>query len=114
NMNKRRSLSALIVTGFFVAMASAMPAQAWDRGNVETFAVLPDGAAGPEGLTVGPDGNVYVTTFNPTGAGNGQLYVFNRNNGALLRQVTVQNSTSALLGLAFHPTTHKLLIIDFG
>jgi len=114
NMKKRRSLPALIGIGFFVAMATAMPAQAWDRGNVETFAVLPDGAAGPEGLTVGPDGNVYVTTFNPSGAGTGQLYVFNRNTGALLRQVSVQNSTPALLGLAFHPTTQQLLIIDFG
>jgi sugar lactone lactonase YvrE len=92
-------------------------ATAWDRGNVETFATLPAGATGPEGLTVGPDGKVYVTTFgfNAQGpqAGPGQLYVFD-GNGKLLRQVNVTGSTSHLLGLAFNPTTHALLVIDFG
>ena len=58
----------------------ATPAAAWDRGQAEIFAMLPDGSTGPEGLTVGPDGNVYVTTFgfNSTGdqPGLGQLFVF--------------------------------------
>jgi sugar lactone lactonase YvrE len=92
-------------------------AKAWDRGDVELFATLPAGATGPEGLTVGPDGKVYVTTFgfNAQGEqpGPGKLYVFN-DDGKLLRQVNVANSTSHLLGLAFHPTTHALLVIDFG
>jgi hypothetical protein len=56
-------------------LAVAGNAAAWDRGNVETFAILPDGATGPEWIAVGPDGNVYVTTFgfNSTGpvAGSG-------------------------------------------
>jgi sugar lactone lactonase YvrE len=68
-------------------------------------------------LTVGADGKVYVTTFgfNAQGAqpGPGKLYVFN-DDGKLLRQVNVAGSTSHLLGLAFHPTTHALLVIDFG
>jgi len=84
---------------------------------VELFATLPAGAAGPEGLAVGADGKVYVTTFgfNAQGEqpGPGKLYVFN-DDGKLLRQVNVAGSTSHLLGLAFHPTTHALLVIDFG
>jgi sugar lactone lactonase YvrE len=95
----------------------AMPdGRAFERTPAELFAVLPPGSTGPEGLTVGPDHNVYVTTFNPTGIGpfkTGQLYVFNPG-GRLLRQVSVQNSSPALLGLAFHPTTGALLVIDFG
>jgi hypothetical protein len=31
--------------------------QVLDRPQAHTLAVLPDGATGPEGLTVGPDGN---------------------------------------------------------
>jgi sugar lactone lactonase YvrE len=93
------------------------PAQAWDRGDTDIFAVLPAGATGPEGLAVGPDGNVYVTTFgfNSSGpvSGAGQLYVFNQN-GQLLRQKSVAGSSSHLLGIGFHPTTHALLVIDFG
>jgi sugar lactone lactonase YvrE len=98
-------------------LAIARPAKSWDRGSVETFATLPAGATGPEGLTVAPDGKVYVTTFgfDATGAqpGPGQLYVYDPN-GKLLRQVSVTPSSSHLLGLAFHPTTHMLLVIDFG
>ena len=90
------------------------PAGAWDRGEVETFAVLPAGTPMIEGLTVGRDGNVYVTTFNPTAtSGNALLFVFN-DDGELLRQVTIQGSSPATLGLAFHPTTHILLVVDFG
>ena len=79
--------------------------------------MLPNGATGPEGLAVGADGNVYVTTFgfNASGpvSGAGQLYVFDKN-GHLLRQKSVANSSSHLLGIGFHPTSHALLVIDFG
>ena len=53
--------------------------------------------------------------FNAQGEqpGPGKLYVFS-DDGRLLRQVNVASSTSHLLDLAFHPSTHALLIIDFG
>jgi len=104
---------------FVVLVVGLLPltGTAWDRGHVERFATLPAGSTGPEGLTVGPDGNVYVTTFgfNAQGAVDslGQLFVF-RPNGKLLRQVSIANSTSHLLDLGFHPSTHALLVIDFG
>jgi sugar lactone lactonase YvrE len=118
---------ALAVPLLFSIGLAGSPALADDHGNSGSpighgpalpFATLPAGATGPEGLTVGPDGNVYVTTFgfNATGAasGNGQLYVFDDDNGRLLRQVNIQGSSVHLLGLAFHPTTGALLVIDFG
>ena len=72
---------------------------AWDRGNVETFAVLPEGAPKIEGLTVGNDGNVYVSTLDPTAvSGSAQLFVFN-DGGKLLRNVTIAGSSPATLGL---------------
>jgi sugar lactone lactonase YvrE len=116
NCTQRLSLAAAFA--MLSILSSILPASAWDRGEVETFAVLPQGATGPEGITVGPDGNVYVTTFgfNSSGpvAGPGQLYVFRDRDGRLIRQVSVAGSSAQLLGLAFHPTTDALLVIDFG
>ncbi len=92
-----------------------LQAAAWDRGEVETFATLPAGNANPEGIAADKHGNIYVTTFAPTApAGTlGQLFVFDRH-GQLVRQVGVKGSSSALLGLDFHPKTGALLVIDFG
>ena len=91
--------------------------QVLDRPQAHTLAVLPDGATGPEGLTVGPDGNLYVGTFgyNAQGevGGNGQLYVFTPD-GDLIRQISVADSTPHLLGLAFQPETGRLLVLDAG
>src|SRR5918911_565092 len=78
------------------------PAGAWDRANVETLAVLPQGATGPEGIAVGPDG-VYVGTFGFSAAGPvagpGKIYVLRENDGKLLRQLNVAGSSAQLLGL---------------
>ena len=115
----RTSIALLI---FSLALAGPLGAAGEDRSAsnrvaAELFAVLPDGASGPEGLTVAPDGNVYVATFGFNAAGSvtglGQLYVFNRE-GKLLRNVGVQHSSPHLLGIAFHPQTGALLVIDFG
>jgi len=92
----------------------AAPAAAWDRGAVQRFATFPPGALNPEGIAVDRStGDFYATGFNPTGAGAGQIYVFG-SNGQFKRTLTVSGSSSALLGLDFHPTTHALLVIDIG
>jgi sugar lactone lactonase YvrE len=110
---RRIGLTVLACAGLFLTF-NPTPAAAWDRGNVDTFAVLPDGAPMIEGLTVGDDGNVYVSTFNPTAvSGNAELFVF-KPDGKLLRRVTIAGSSPATLGLAFHPLTHELLVADFG
>jgi len=105
---------SLLSIGLFLLAA---PAHAWDRGRVRTFAVLPPGSSGPEGLEVGPRGHVYVTGFGFTAAGpatgEGQLTVFDER-GRLLRQVAVHPSSGHLLGLAFHPHSGVLLSNDFG
>ena len=107
-----RHASALIVTFLLLCPISA---GAWERGDVEKFATLPAGNANPEGLTVDANGNLYATTFAPTApAGQlGRLFVFNPH-GQLLRQLSIAGSSSALLGLGFHPQTGALLVIDFG
>jgi hypothetical protein len=107
---------ALICAGF-ASLMHATPAAAFNRANADLFAVLPAGATGPEGLAVAPNGDVYVATFGFNTAGEvpgpGKIYVFN-DNGKLLRTLSVQGTTSHLLGIAFHPRTHALLVIDFG
>lgn len=106
----RTFLSLLLLLCVFV------PANALEHGSAELFAVLPEGSTGPEGLTVGPDGNVYVTTFgfNSNGPVNtpGRLLVF-APDGTLLRNVSVANSSPHLIGLAFNPFTKDLIVLDF-
>ncbi len=106
-----------LISGLFVPP----PANAWERGDVDVLAVLPDVTPGVqssvEGLTVGPDGNIYVPTFgfNTVGAlaGNAVLYVISPG-GDIVRQVTIANSSPHMLGLAFNPVNHFLLVLDFG
>src|SRR5437667_12654592 len=91
-----------------LVLSGGSQAGAWDRGRVDILAVLSDVTPGVpssvEGLTVGPDGNIYVPSFgfNNKGAlrGTAALYVF-KPNGALVRQVPIAGSSPHMLGLAF-------------
>jgi sugar lactone lactonase YvrE len=103
-------VSALVLT---CCLFSPINAAAFERGEVDKFATLPSGLGNPEGITADSHGNIYVTTFMPTGAPPGQLLVFNRQ-GHLQRQVSIQGSSNLLLGLDFHPHTGELLVIDLG
>src|SRR5262245_14289545 len=104
--------TALFLLAFLFLLS--FDAAAWDRGKVERFATLPAGALNPEGIAIEPrSGDVYVTGFNPAGTPPGQIYVFD-DDGRFKRTITVTPASSALLGLDFHPTTHRLLVIDFG
>ena len=113
------SLMALLLTG------GIMPAGAWDRGNTEIFATLPDLPGGPvpsEGLTVGPDGTVYTPSFgiNSQGPVPGPPHLFSfKPNGQLLYDVALVNPGSAqpstlLLGLVFQKSSQTLLICDLS
>ena len=113
-----RFWSAAILLGIL----SATPVSAWDRGEVDVLAVLPDVTPGVpssvEGLTVGPDDNIYVTSFGfnakgPITNGNSVLFVI-KPNGNLVRKVPIANSSPHTLGLAFNPVTGNLLVLDFG
>ena len=97
----------------FIAFSSA--AVAWDRGTVETFATLPAGTIMPEGIAVGPRGDLFVSTFAVTApdTDHGKIVVFD-SGGSLRRVLEVEGSSKLLLGIAFHPTTHDLLVLDFG
>jgi sugar lactone lactonase YvrE len=112
-----KNKAVLLLLASFLLLCAAVPAAAWERGHARIFAVLPNGSSGPEGLTVGPDGNVYVATFGFTSQGSasglGQLFVF-APDGRLLRQVSIAGSSPHLLGLAFNPTTGALIVLDFG
>jgi sugar lactone lactonase YvrE len=106
-------ITLFLLASFLVAYN----ANAWDRGKVERFATLPPKALNPEGIAIEPrSGDVYVTGFNPAGTGPAEIYVFDED-GRFQRTIPVTAATgnsSALLGLDFHPTTHRLLVIDFG
>jgi sugar lactone lactonase YvrE len=113
-------LAAVVV----LALALAPPgARAWDRGHLHTFAVLPDGASGPEGLEVDPHGNVYVATFGFTASGSvdmhdlGRVYMYD-DDGHLQRTFLLTGSSPHLLGLRWRPSPSSpagtLLVADFG
>ena len=110
-----------IALGLMLGVLAAPPAHAWTRGEVDVLAVIPDVTPGVqsdvEGLTVGPDGNIYVPTFgfNTHGAltGNAVLFIF-RPDGSLVRRVTIVGSSPHMLGLAFNPATGALWVLDFG
>src|SRR5580704_6385436 len=98
--------------GLAIGILASLPARAWERGPVDVLAVLPDVTqnvqSSAEGLTVGPDGNIYVTTFgfNTHGAltGNSVLIVISPS-GNIVRKVDIQGSSPHTLGLAFNPVT---------
>jgi len=107
-------ITRLAIAWFACLFLMSLDAAAWDRGAVQRFATLPEGALNPEGITVDSrNGDVYVTGFNPTGAAPAQVYVF-EHTGRLKRTLNVTNSSSALLGIAFHPQTGYLLVADLG
>jgi sugar lactone lactonase YvrE len=107
--------------GLLLGILAAPPASAWKRGDVDVLAVLPDVTPGVkssvEGLTVGPDGNIYVPTFgfNTKGAipGPAVLFVISPS-GNIVRKVTIANSSPHILGLRFNPVNHHLIVLDFG
>ena len=104
-----------------VGVLAAAPAGAWDRGDVDLLAVLPDVTPGvqssAEGLAVGPDDNIYVPSFgfNTKGAltGNAVLSVISLK-GEIVRKLTIANSSPHVLGLAFNPVTKALWVLDFA
>jgi sugar lactone lactonase YvrE len=106
-------MSRLSVLLFVLSLMAAPFAHAWIRSPATQFATLPPGAVNPEGITTDAAGNFYVTTFDPTGQTPGQLVAFTPT-GKLMRQVAIAGASPQLLGLAFHPATGKLLVIDFG
>ena len=107
-----------------MGLLGTAPAKAWHRGHVQLLTVLPNAAPGVqssvEGLTVGPDGNIYVPTFgfNTTGSTTGPATLFTISpSGKVIRQVTIKASPPAsphMLGLGFNPVSNRLLILDFG
>jgi sugar lactone lactonase YvrE len=106
----------LVVSSLLACWAVPVPASAWDRGPVNTFAVLPEGSGGPEGIEVDPRGNVYVASLGiaadgPVG-GPARIFVYDRS-GRLLRQLEIAEA-SQLLGLGWRAATGTLLAIDFG
>jgi hypothetical protein len=77
---KRAFLGKAAVT--LLLTGGIAPANAWDRGRTEIFAVVPNLPGNVpvsiEGLTVGPDGTVYTPSFgfNSKGAVSGPPHLF--------------------------------------
>jgi len=109
------TLSRALKGALLIALATfSLQSHAWIRSPATTFATLPPGTAHPEGITADAEGNIYVADFDVSkGGGPGNIVVFNRA-GRLLRTLDVQDSGPLLLGIAFHPQTDELLVIDFG
>ncbi len=105
-MSKAIRIALLLVASLLFAFNAA----AWNRGEVDRFAVLPAPATNPEGIAIDRHGNVYVTTFMFTDL-PGEVHVFDRE-GHHERTMPLAGSTSQLLGIAFHPTTGDLLVVD--
>src|ERR1700731_4679379 len=99
-----------------IGVLAALPAHAWKRGDVDVLAVLPFATGSVEGITVGPDGNIYAPTFgfNAAGAISGPAVLFVISpNGKILRQVPIVGSSGHMLGLRFNPVTGALWVLDF-
>ncbi|HZX65478.1 MAG TPA: SMP-30/gluconolactonase/LRE family protein [Myxococcales bacterium] len=97
-----------------LAVLLTISSLAFDRKKAVTFAELPAGRANPEGIAVDSrDGDVYAADFEFAGQAPGHVVVFDKN-GKFLRDLAVAGSSNFLLGLDFHPRSHKLLVIDFG
>ena len=120
-MTRLMRMGALMALACLVVLSATGTAFAWDRGQVETFAVLPDYAPGvpvsAEGLAVGLDGNIYVPSggFNADGfvPGPAKLWVFNPE-GQLVRTVTLTGTQPPVLGIAFNPANGLAFIADLG
>lgn len=110
-----------VAIGMMVGALTCTPASAWHRGEVDTLTILPNGTSGQptsvEGLTVGPDGNIYAVSFgfNAVGAATGNVTLFVISpQGSLIREVPVAGSSPHALGLGFNPVNGFLLVLDFG
>ena len=117
------------MVGFAALLMTAPPAGAWDRGPVQTFAVLPafapqngacpDGAptcvSDVEGVAVAPDGTIYAPSFgfNKAGtlSGNSELFVISPN-GKVTSHFPVAGSSPHLIGGIFQPSSQSVLIPD--
>ena len=108
-----RSIVMCVV--FTAAMASSFgTAYAWDRSHATTFAVLPEGSAHPEGITMDQKGNVYVVTWDYDHPKNpGHLIVF-APDGKFQRRVEISKASSRLGDVDFQPGTGDLLVVDYG
>jgi streptogramin lyase len=114
-------------------LLSPEPAGAWDRGDVRSFATVPEfapsgtAAACPngaktctsdvEGVAVAPDGTVYSASygFNNNGAlgGYGELFSFTPS-GQALAHFPVVGSSPHLIGLEYQQSSRCVLIADLG
>jgi sugar lactone lactonase YvrE len=117
-MNRREFFIVSAVTGVAILICVfslfQLPAYAWDRSHVSTFATLPAGSAHPEGITTDAKGNFYVVTWDYERPGKiGHLIVF-KPDGTFERRVEIAGSSNLLGDISFQPETGNLLVVDFG